>query len=139
MLSEQRQEAIRQAVAAGRRVNRQASGRVTLPTTGTRYEILATPAGPTAAGAFYRELTGVNHGQHGLGGDEIIRSGNNEYLHPGGGQRKLLRSLLPSGGFRYTRAGQRYFQEHALYEYVVGIPVKTKHHPQWQTGWARAL
>ena len=67
--------------------NRQATGRVTLPLGGSRYAILATSSGLTAAGEYYREITGTNHGTHGLGGDEIIRKGvgNNEFLHPKGG------------------------------------------------------
>ena len=101
-LTEQRKESIRDAVAAGRRVNRQATGRVTLPMGRSRYEILATGAGLTAAGAFYRELTGATSGQHGLGGDDIIRVGNTEFLHPRGGKKQRLRTLMPDGEFQYT-------------------------------------
>ena len=99
-LTEQRKESIRDAVAAGRRVNRQATGRVTLPMGRSRYEILATSAGLTAAGAYHRTLTGATSGQHGLGGDDIIRVGNTEFLHPRGGKKQRLRTLMPDGEFQ---------------------------------------
>ena len=58
-LTEQRKESIRDAVAAGRRVNRQATGRVTLPMGRSRYEVLATSAGLTVAG----HITAHSQGQ----------------------------------------------------------------------------
>ena len=133
-LTEQRKDSIRQAVTAGRRVNRQATGRVTLPMGRSRYEILATSAGLTAAGAYHRTLTWATSGQHGLGGDDIIRVGNTEFLHPRGGKKQRLRTLMPNGEFQYTKAGNRYFQANDHFEYVLGMPVKITTHGGRQQG-----
>ncbi len=90
-LTDQQREDIRQAIAAGKQVNRQVTGRVTLPTlTGRKYVVLSVGRRLTEAGAFYREEANSTGGRHGLGGDQITRSGNNEYLQPRGG-KKLLR------------------------------------------------
>ena len=61
-LQESKQEEIRQAVAAGRTPNRQASGRVTLPLGGKRYAVLLGARGETAQGAFYKTLAGEGEG-----------------------------------------------------------------------------
>ena len=125
MLSDEQKNDIRQAVAAQRGINRQATGRVTLPIArGKKYVVLATAAGLTRAGEFYREITGAQGGQHDLGGDSIVRVGNREFMQPAGGKRRLLRTLAPSGEFVYSRAGKAYFRDRSHFEYVVGVPVE---------------
>ena len=81
-LEKSKQEEIRQAVAAGKTPNRQASGRVTLPLTGKRYAVLSSGGKETPQGAFYKTLVGEGQGLGGLGGDRVVRpdSGNREFL-----------------------------------------------------------
>ena len=124
MLTDQQKNDIQQAVANSRAINRQATGRVTLPITGGRkYVVLATAAGVTQAGQYYKEITGAQGGTHDLGGDRITRVGNNEYMQSQGGKRRLLRRLAPSGDFEYTQAGEKYFNAHAFFECVCHVPV----------------
>ena len=125
-LDESKREEIRQAVAAGKTPNRQASGRVTLPLTGKRYAVLSTGGKETAQGAFYKTLVGEGQGLGGLGEDRVVRpnSGNREFLQTRG-KKTLLRSIDPANGqWVYTRAGQKYCSAHEFHEYVVYIPVE---------------
>jgi len=139
MLSDEQKNDIQQSVDAGRQVNRQSTGRVTLPISrGKKYVVLATAAGLTEAGQYYREITGAEGGTHGLGGDRITRVGNNEYMQARGGKRQLLRRLAPDGNFAYTRAGLKYFKTHSFFEYVVGVPVSIETTTGRQAGRRRA-
>ena len=126
-LEESKQEQIRQAIAAGKTPNRQASGRVTLPLTGKRYAVLLGAGGrETAQGAFYKTLAGEGEGLGGLGGDRVVRpdNRNREFLQTRGGKKTLLRTLAPTGNWVYTKAGLKHFRTNSLTEVVVYIPVE---------------
>ena len=139
MLSDEVKNDIQQSVDAGRQVNRQSTGRVTLPISrGKRYVVLATAAGLTQAGQYYREITGAQGGSRDLGGDRITRVGNAEYMQARGGKRQLLRRLGSDGEFAYTRAGLKFFKTHKFFEYVVGVPVSIETTTGRQAGRTRA-
>ena len=129
-LTEQQQKLIREAHEAGRRPNRQGSGRISLPLGGTRYTILGNQRGLSEAGEYYRTLAGENQGPQGLGADRIVRlnNGNREFLQPRNGQRVLLRYMNPRGEWDYTRKGLAYFSKHEYSEFVVSIPVRIRTH-----------
>ena len=135
-LTEKQQADIRAAHARGARPNHQASGRVTLPLGKNTYAVLANRKGVSEAGQFYKTHAGASAGTHGLGADSIQRlnNGNNEYLMLRGGKKTLLRSLAPTGAWKYTAAGQRYFTTHELEEYVLHIPVKIETYDGRQRG-----
>jgi len=123
-LEESRRKLIRDAHAAGKTPNRQASGRITLPLGDKRYVILARGDTETEEGAFYKTLAGANQGALGLGGDRIVRHGSREFLQMRG-KKTLLRSIDQSNGqWAYTKAGLKYFRTNSLSEFVVFIPVE---------------
>ncbi|WP_353213255.1 AAA family ATPase [Rhodovarius sp.] len=124
-MSEDQQRLIRESSEAGVRPNRQASGRISLPLGGNRYIILGDGKAITEAGQFWKSVAGEGRGLHGLGADDIQRSGNREYLYPRGGKRQLLRTIDErTGDWNYTRAGTAYFSKHEFSEWVVHVPVR---------------
>jgi hypothetical protein len=116
-MNESKQEEIRQAVAAGKTPNRQASGRVTLPLTGKRYAVLSSGGKETPLGAFYKTLAGEGQGLGGLGGDRVVRpnNGDREYQQTRS-KKTLLRSIDPATGqWTYSAAGRKYFSKHEFH------------------------
>ena len=99
-LEESRRKLIRDAHAAGKTPNRQASGRITLPLGDKRYVILARGDKETEEGTFYKSLAGANQGALGLGGDRIVRHGSREFLQMRRRRRSSGASTRPRGSGR---------------------------------------
>ena len=89
MLTDNQKQVIQNAIDAGRQVNRLPTGRVTLPIGIHRYITLATASGLSEAGLYYRQLTGETQGLHGLGGDNITRTGSSEFMAINNKKRRL--------------------------------------------------
>ena len=118
--------AITRAYESGVTARHTVGNRTVLPTTtlGPRaFQVLAQADGTvTPAGRFYYNLTGEQEDHTFDPQQRVSRRGDTEYVRDRSGREVTLRTLLPTGDFRYTRAGKSYFRQ-VRGEFVAQVPV----------------
>ena len=121
-------DTIRTAVNAGR-VPHHTRARTILATgagaagANRRYVVLSNHAGLTPHGQFYYHHTGHEAPDRRIDmNQQPTREGDSEYAVDRQGRRQRLRTLQPTGAFKYTAAGNHFFSRRQV-EYVIHVPV----------------
>ena len=122
-LSEAQKGYIRAAVDAGREPRFTANERFTLPLEGRKRSLLVRSDGTaTAAGTFWKNITGSNLPEGLDYYQEPIRKGNTEYVIIRGQERKTRTWNYVTDKFDYSRIGKLYYRNKKV-EIIVDIPV----------------